>query len=73
MSFIERFREAKAAVTGGLLRSDLPEESAIIDARAEICEKCPALRKPLYQCAECGCFVKIKGRFKEAACPLGKW
>ena len=41
--------------------------------RLAICEVCPSLLKMTHQCKECGCFMKIKVKLKEAECPLGKW
>jgi hypothetical protein len=41
--------------------------------RWSICEQCPRLLKTTSQCKECGCFMKIKVKLKEAVCPLGKW
>ena len=41
--------------------------------RWSICEECPRLLKTTNQCKECGCFMKIKVKLKEAVCPLGKW
>jgi hypothetical protein len=48
-------------------------DNELSSARMEICELCPALRKPTYQCSECGCLMKIKTKMKNAKCPLGKW
>lgn len=41
--------------------------------RFSICETCPSLIKLTGQCKECGCFMKLKAKLKEAVCPLGKW
>lgn len=41
--------------------------------RWAICEECPRLLKTTSQCKECGCFMKIKVKLKEAVCPLQKW
>ena len=42
-------------------------------SRWSICEQCPRLLKATSQCKECGCFMKIKVKLKEAVCPLDKW
>lgn len=42
-------------------------------SRFTICEQCPSLVKLTNQCRECGCFMKIKVKLKEATCPLGRW
>lgn len=41
--------------------------------RGKVCATCPSLRKSLWQCKECGCFMKVKIRLVDATCPLGKW
>lgn len=41
--------------------------------RLAICKNCPALRKKINQCKECGCFMIEKVKLPNAYCPLGKW
>jgi hypothetical protein len=41
--------------------------------RESICDSCPRLFRPTFQCKECGCFMKIKTKIDSAICPLGKW
>jgi len=41
--------------------------------RMSICLSCPHLSTKIYQCDECGCFMKAKTKLKNAKCPLGKW
>lgn len=48
-----------------------PEE--LQEERLSICIECPRLFQPSKQCMECGCFMELKTRLAEAACPLGKW
>lgn len=48
-------------------------DKKISDQRIKICSECPRLFKPTFTCKECGCFMKIKTKFKQAKCPLGKW
>lgn len=43
------------------------------DKRFVICQICPSLISPTKQCKECGCFMKLKVKLKQATCPLGKW
>jgi hypothetical protein len=43
------------------------------NTRFAICESCPSLINPTKQCKECGCFMKLKVKLKQATCPLGKW
>lgn len=49
----------------------IDDESA--NMRMAICEECPMLLKATKQCKECGCFMKLKVRLKNAKCPIGKW
>ena len=41
--------------------------------RLEICKACPELIKLTTQCKKCGCFMTLKTKLQEAACPIGKW
>jgi hypothetical protein len=47
------------------------EEEA--EHRLSICSQCPELIKATSQCKQCGCFMKMKVKLKEASCPLLKW
>lgn len=49
------------------------EEEQITQSRLEICEDCPHLIKPSYQCKMCGCMMKKKTKLSGASCPLSKW
>ena len=70
MSFLERMKQKLAqTVEDGTMLAE-PE---VTEARLAICEKCPSIRKPRMQCAECGCLMPAKTRLKGASCPLGKW
>jgi hypothetical protein len=57
-----------------ILNSNAPkatEEEA--EHRLSICATCPELIKATSQCKQCGCFMKMKVKLKEATCPLLKW
>jgi len=41
--------------------------------RMLVCLDCPKLLKITKQCKECGCFMQLKTKLKNATCPLGKW
>jgi len=41
--------------------------------RLKTCENCDSLIKLTKQCKECGCFMVLKVKLKQATCPLGKW
>jgi len=49
------------------------EDEQTSQARLEICEECPHLKKPSFQCDMCGCMMKKKTKISGAACPLSKW
>jgi hypothetical protein len=73
MSFLSKLKEAKEKLGGVVLDSSKEEERARIDARMAVCNACPELRKPLDQCAKCGCFMRVKTKLRDTSCPLGKW
>lgn len=41
--------------------------------RMSLCMDCPELIKVTKQCKQCGCFMNLKVKLKEAQCPLKKW
>ena len=41
--------------------------------RLNICLSCDRLMRVTNQCKECGCFMNLKVKLKDATCPLGKW
>jgi len=47
-----------------------PEESA---RRMEICEQCEFFKADEARCTQCGCYMKVKTKFRTASCPKGKW
>lgn len=53
----------------------MSEENKEITAaeRMQICMDCEHLFKKTRQCKQCGCFMRIKTRMKNASCPIGKW
>lgn len=49
----------------------LPKEQA--QQRYDICKTCTSFVALTTQCAECGCFMKLKVKIRESSCPLNKW
>jgi hypothetical protein len=45
----------------------------LADQRYNICLSCPELIKFSKQCKKCGCFMAVKTKLENAACPIGKW
>jgi len=61
--------EASAVLTGQPAVSE-----ASYQARLDACAQCKRLDPGDHPvCLECGCYVKIKARFRTGRCPLGKW
>ena len=44
-----------------------------IEKRISICESCEFYIKSTTNCKKCGCFMKIKTKFKAMNCPIQKW
>ena len=44
-----------------------------IENRISICESCEFYIKSTTNCKKCGCFMKIKTKFKAMSCPIQKW
>ena len=55
---------------GNYLKRKLVSED--VDHRWEVCQGCPELT-PSNRCKQCGCFMKLKVKLKQATCPLNKW
>ena len=49
----------------------LPKEE--LNIRLDICRDCESFLPRLERCAECGCFLQIKARFRVFNCPVNKW
>ena len=41
--------------------------------RLAICRACPFLNHEKLRCMDCGCFVKVKAKFKTEDCPQNYW
>ncbi len=41
--------------------------------RLDICNTCEHYVKSSTSCLKCGCFMKLKVKFKNVGCPVGKW
>jgi len=57
------------AVTEGEI---IVEDEEFLD-RMDICIECPRFDPGPIRCAECGCFLEVKGRSAAMCCPLYKW
>jgi hypothetical protein len=55
---------------GGMQKASFAEYAR----RLSVCSACPSQLGPINRrCKECGCNVRIKARWKNEKCPLGKW
>lgn len=66
--------KAKNGVTPlDLINKDNYIEKSESDKRMNICLGCEHLIKLTRQCEECGCFMNLKTKLKDARCPVEKW
>lgn len=57
-----------------VLNSNIPKSSEEeAKQRLNLCLSCEKLIQTTKQCLECGCFMSLKVKLKDATCPLGKW
>lgn len=64
---------AKDIVVGAVHGEDVLVTEEIYNTRMTICEGCEFFRKSDKRCAQCGCFMEAKTRFKKTYCPIHKW
>jgi hypothetical protein len=64
---------AKDIVTGAVQGEGVMVTEEIYTERMSICDTCEFFRKEDKRCAQCGCFMEAKTRFKKTFCPVGKW
>jgi rRNA maturation protein Nop10 len=48
-------------------------ETAVAEARLELCKACDRYLSLTHQCKECGCIMNAKVKLPNAFCPLQKW
>jgi hypothetical protein len=48
------------------------DEQVALD-RYATCIECPEFLNLTKQCKQCGCFMPMKVKLKDAECPVGKW
>lgn len=71
----ERYKEKLGTTRPwDVLNPNAPKvDDSISDERMSVCKECPELLSISKQCKQCGCFMSVKVKLKEATCPLGKW
>lgn len=67
------FETWKAIFSGFLFNGEIFSGVRASRERQKICNKCPYRDVDYNVCNECGCFISIKSKFKNATCPKGKW
>ena len=60
--------EAKA-----ILKSEAPVAPKESARRFALCEQCEFFKTDEARCTQCGCYMRVKTRFRTAQCPKGKW
>ena len=56
-----------------LLKDDERIDDESQQRRYDICKSCDQFIQRTAQCKQCGCFMRLKTKLIDAACPLGKW
>ena len=71
---IENFKEFAESVNQGVKdgNSVLVAET-VSKLRMEECERCDYYDKKQTRCRKCGCYMKVKVKFNNTQCPIGKW
>jgi hypothetical protein len=48
-------------------------EEELFNKRINTCYSCEEFIRVTAQCKQCGCFMKLKAKLKEAKCPINRW
>lgn len=73
MNAWEKYKAKKNVTPFDLLNKDNYIEVSESNKRMQICLGCEHLIKLTHQCKECGCFMNLKTKLKDATCPVSKW
>jgi len=71
---IEGFKKFAESVNQGAKEGKgvlVPEE--VSKLRLEECGRCDYYDKQQNRCRKCGCYMKVKVKFVNTSCPVGKW
>ena len=71
---IEGFKKFAESVDQGAKEGKgilVPEE--VSKLRLEECGRCDYYDKQQNRCRKCGCYMKVKVKFVNTSCPVGKW
>jgi len=65
--------EVVKGVVGNPQPAQIYATDVIFNQRLSVCKECDLYDSEQVRCRQCGCWLKYKARFKEGACPIGKW
>jgi len=54
------------------IKKNIIHDEAVLKMRWDLCSGCEFLTDA-NKCQKCGCFMKVKHKFAQASCPVGKW
>ena len=69
----QEYRKKLSATPLGLVDRGSYTSEYESQSRLDMCNECDSLIKLTKQCKECGCFMPLKVKLKNARCPLSKW
>lgn len=69
----QEYRKKLSATPLGLVDRGSYTSEDESQSRLDMCNDCDSLIKLTKQCKECGCFMPLKVKLKNARCPLSKW
>lgn len=69
----QEYRKKLSATPLGLVDRGSYTSEDESQSRLDMCNGCDSLIKLTKQCKECGCFMPLKVKLKNARCPLSKW
>ena len=53
------------------VKNSIIHDEEVLKMRWDLCSGCEFLKDD--KCDKCGCFMKVKHKFSQAKCPIGKW
>jgi hypothetical protein len=53
------------------VKDPVPVPQEVSDYRLALCDVCEKFKDG--KCEECGCIMRIKTKFSEMECPVGRW
>lgn len=69
----QAFLAVKRVFLAVFRRKPLILSEKAVEARLEICQKCPRLWLDTRQCTACTCYVDLKAQLSTEKCPEQRW